>query len=142
MIRHSKCAIGPAAQAVTKATTCNTIYLTTPLFLHSFSSPNNPGGTKDSKTPTTSADTAAAAGKPSAAAAAVAAEAAANDSSSSSSSAAATLQDVAGIIMTLCKDSFGGMLSHPGHATVGVYYLAKKHQVSRVGFSNSRVLLW
>jgi hypothetical protein len=80
---------------------------------------------------------AAAAGNPVTAAGAAAAEVP-TGGSSGSSSAAATLQDVAGIIMTLCKDSFGGMLTHPGHATLGVYYLAKKHQVG-LGFSSGRV---
>lgn len=43
--------------------------------------------------------------------------------------AAATLAEVAGIITTLAKDHLGSLLVHPGHATVGVYYLAKRHEV-------------
>lgn len=42
---------------------------------------------------------------------------------------AATLSEVAGIITTLAKDHLGSLLVHPGHATVGVYYLAKRHEV-------------
>lgn len=43
--------------------------------------------------------------------------------------AAATLAEVAGIITTLAKDHLASLLVHPGHATVGVYYLAKRHEV-------------
>lgn len=42
---------------------------------------------------------------------------------------AATLTEVAGIITTLAKDHLGSLMVHPGHATVGVYYLAKRHEV-------------
>jgi hypothetical protein len=42
---------------------------------------------------------------------------------------AATLTEVAGIITTLAKDHLSSLLVHPGHATVGVYYLAKRHEV-------------
>lgn len=44
---------------------------------------------------------------------------------------AATLSEVAGIITTLAKDHLSSLLVHPGHATVGVYYLAKRHEVRR-----------
>lgn len=46
-----------------------------------------------------------------------------------SCTAAATLAEVAGIITTLAKDHLASLLVHPGHATVGVYYLAKRHEV-------------
>jgi hypothetical protein len=59
------------------------------------------------------------------------------------------LKPVAGIITTLAKDSLGELLLHPGHATVGVYYLARRHQVGgrptslgcAVAFHNSRLIV-
>jgi hypothetical protein len=42
---------------------------------------------------------------------------------------AATLSEVAGIITTLTRDHLGSLLVHPGHATIGVYYLARRHEV-------------
>lgn len=43
--------------------------------------------------------------------------------------AAHNLAEIAGVITTLAKESLGDLLVHPGHATVGVYYLAMRHQV-------------
>lgn len=47
-------------------------------------------------------------------------------------SSAATLSEVAGIITTLAKDHLGSLLVHPGHAIVGVYYLAKRHEMTKI----------
>lgn len=46
--------------------------------------------------------------------------------------AAATLQEVAGILAGMTRDHLGSLLVHPGHATVGVYYLARRHQMERL----------
>lgn len=51
-------------------------------------------------------------------------------------SSAATLSEVAGIITTLAKDHLGSLLVHPGHALVGVYYLAKRHEVKAADAPN------
>jgi hypothetical protein len=50
---------------------------------------------------------------------------------------AATLSEVAGIITSLAKTHLGSLLVHPGHATVGIYYLAKRHEVCLRGWTYS-----
>lgn len=61
------------------------------------------------------------------------AEAAASRAADKAEAAGHTLSEIAGIITTLTKDSLGDLLLHPGHATVGVYYLARRHQVTPAG---------
>jgi hypothetical protein len=43
--------------------------------------------------------------------------------------AAATLTEVAGIMTHMAKEHLGNLVTHPGHVIVGMYYLAKRHQV-------------
>ncbi|KAI8477317.1 MAG: hypothetical protein J3K34DRAFT_108965 [Monoraphidium minutum] len=60
------------------------------------------------------------------------AEAAASKVADKAEDASHTMSEIAGIITTLAKDSLGDLLVHPGHATIGVYYLARRHQMERL----------
>jgi hypothetical protein len=65
-----------------------------------------------------------------AAAAAGAAAATATAAAVAEATAAATLTEVAGIMTHMAKEHLGSLVTHPGHVIVGMYYLAKRHQVS------------
>uniref|UniRef100_A0A383VYZ4 Fungal lipase-type domain-containing protein n=1 Tax=Tetradesmus obliquus TaxID=3088 RepID=A0A383VYZ4_TETOB len=46
--------------------------------------------------------------------------------------AAATLQEVAGIMTHMAREHLGSLVTHPGHVIVGMYYLARRHQMIRL----------
>lgn len=48
---------------------------------------------------------------------------------SQAEAAAQTLSEIAAIISALGTENLGDLLVHPGAATIGVYYLARRHQV-------------
>lgn len=47
-------------------------------------------------------------------------------------SAVATLSEIAAIISAVARENLGDLLTHPGAATIGVYYLARRHQLEKL----------
>ncbi|WIA15373.1 hypothetical protein OEZ85_002036 [Tetradesmus obliquus] len=66
------------------------------------------------------------------AAAAAAAAAATTAEAVVEATAAATLQEVAGIMTHMAREHLGSLVTHPGHVIVGMYYLARRHQMIRL----------